>query len=110
MHRLAAGPGRPRLGRENLMKKTILALAAAATIAVGTLSTPTPAAARNWLVPGIIGLGAAVIIGSALADHPGYYRYDDYDEYAGPNCYWARKAWRDEDGRVHYGRPRRFCD
>jgi hypothetical protein len=92
------------------MKKTIVALAAVATIAVGSMSTP--ADARN----GAIGLGilggvvAGAIIGSAIANHDGYYRYDDYREYAGPNCYWARRAWRDEDGYVHYGRPRKFCD
>jgi hypothetical protein len=95
------------------MKKTIFALVAAATIAVSTLS-PTPADAR-WRGGGI-GLGilggvvAAVIIGNAISNHPGYYTYDGYGEYAGPNCYWARKAWRDEDGNVHYSRPRKFCD
>jgi hypothetical protein len=96
------------------MKKTIFALAAVATIVVGTLTTPTPADAR---VRGLgLGLGilggvvAATIIGNAIASHPGYYTYDDYGEYAGPNCYWARKAWRDEDGNVRYSRPRKFCD
>jgi MFS family permease len=95
------------------MKKTIFVLAAVATIVVGTLSTPTPADAR-WRGGGI-GLGilggvvAGAIIGSAIADHDGYYRYDDYRD-APRGCYWARKAWRDEDGNVHYGRPRQFCD
>ncbi len=57
------------------MKKTILALAAIAAIAVSTLS-PTPADAR-WR--GGVGLGilggvvAGTIIGSAIASHPGYY-------------------------------------
>jgi MFS family permease len=95
------------------MKKTIFVLAAVATIVVGTLSAPTPADAR-WRGGGI-GLGilggvvAGAIIGSAIADHDGYYRYDDYRD-APRGCYWARKAWRDEDGNVHYGRPRQFCD
>ncbi len=95
------------------MKKTILAIAAAATIAASTLS-PTTADARNRglnLGLGILGgVAAAVIIGNAINNHPGYYTYDDYGEYAGPGCYWARKAWRDQDGNVHYSRPRRFCD
>ena len=95
------------------MKKTILAIAAAATIAASTLS-PTPADARNrglGLGLGILGgVAAAVIIGNAINNHPGYYTYDDYGEYAGPGCYWARRAWRDQDGNVHYSRPRRFCD
>jgi hypothetical protein len=95
------------------MKKTIFALAAVATIVVGTLSAPTPADAR-WRGGGI-GLGilggvvAGAIIGSAIANHDGYYRYDDYRD-APQGCYWARKAWRDPDGNVHYGRPRQFCD
>jgi len=93
------------------MKKTILALAAAATITVGTLSAPSPAAARNGWIPGIIGgIIVGTIVGTAIASHPGWYTYDDYDEDAGPGCYWARRAWRDENGNVHYGRPRRFCD
>jgi hypothetical protein len=95
------------------MKKTIFALAAAATIAASTLSPTTADARPRGLGLGLGILGAVVvgtIIGNAIANHPGYYTYDDYDEYAGPGCYWARKAWRDEDGRVHYSRPRRFCD
>jgi hypothetical protein len=92
------------------MKKTILALAAAATIAASTLA-PTSADARGGFLPGLLGgIVVGAIVGSAIASHPGYYRYDDYDEYAGPNCYWARRAWRDEDGNVHYSRPRKFCD
>jgi hypothetical protein len=97
------------------MKKTIFALAAVATIAVGTLS-PTPAdAQRNGLGIGLGILGGVVvgtIIGSAIANHPGYYRYDDYDGPAPYDCrgYWARKAWRDQDGNVHYGRAQYFCD
>ena len=96
------------------MKKTILALAAAATIAVATLSAPTTAdAQRRGFGLGLGILGAVVvgtIIGNAIVNHPGYYTYDDYSEYAGPGCYWARRAYRDEDGNVRYSRPRRFCD
>ena len=93
------------------MKKTIFALAAAATIFAATLSTPADARWRG----GGIGLGilggvvAATIIGTAIANHDGYYRYDEYGD-APRGCYWARKAWRDPDGYVHYGRPRQFCD
>jgi MFS family permease len=97
------------------MKKTIFALVAVAAIAMSTLS-PTPADAR-WRGGGI-GLGilggvvVGTIIGSAIANHPGYYRYDDYYGDAPYDCrgYWARKAWRDQDGNVHYGRPQYFCN
>ena len=94
------------------MKKTIFALAAVATIVASTLS-PTPADAQRGgfgLGLGILGgVVAGAIIGSAIANHEGYYRYDDYRD-APRGCYWARKAWRDPDGYVHYGRPRQFCD
>jgi len=94
------------------MKKTIFALAAAATIAVSTLSpTPADAQRRGWgLGAGILGgVIVGTIIGTAIANHDGYYRYDNYRD-APPGCYWARQAWRDEYGNVHYGRPRQFCD
>jgi hypothetical protein len=98
------------------MKKTILALATSAVLAVATLA-PTTADAR-WRGPGI-GLGilggvvVGAILGSAIAGHPGYYAYDDYNSPAPRACpaggYWARQAWHDEYGGVHYGRARYFC-
>jgi len=99
------------------MKKTIFALAAAATVAASTLSMPTPADAR-WRGGGV-GLGIlggivlGTIIGTAIVNHPGYYTYDGYyadPPYGCPNGgYWARKAWHDDEGNVIYGRPRYFC-
>ena len=95
------------------MKKTILALAAIAAIAVSTLS-PTPADAR-WR--GGVGLGilggvvAGTIIGSAIAGHPGYYGYE-YDGPAPVACdgYWARRRLYDRDGNfMGWSRPRYFC-
>jgi len=94
------------------MKKTVLAIAAAATIAVSTLTAPTPVYAQRGLGIGLGILGGVVvgtIIGSQIARHPGYYTYEDYGPAPG-GCYWARKAWRDQDGNVRYGRPRQFCD
>jgi hypothetical protein len=98
------------------MKKTIFALAAAATIAVSTLS-PTPADARvRGLGLGLGILGGVVvgtIIGSAIVNHPGYYAYEDYNVAAPYGCpnggFWARKAWHDDEGNVRYGRARYFC-
>ena len=99
------------------MKKTILAIAAAATIAVSTFSVPTPADARNrglGLGLGILGgVMVGAIIGNAIANHPGYYTYDGYYGDAPYGCpyggYWARKAWHDNEGNVRYGKPRYFC-
>lgn len=100
------------------MKKTLFAFAAAATIAAGTLAAPSTAEARCYGWGCGVGLGvlggvvAGTIIGTAIASHPGYYRYDGYYGDAPYDCrgYWARKAWRDPDGHVHYGRPQYFCD
>jgi hypothetical protein len=98
------------------MKKTILAVATCAVLAVATLAPTTADARPRGLGLGLGILGAVVvgtIIGTAIADHPGYYTYDDYD-YAPPRrCpyggFWARKAWHDDEGNVRYGRPVYFC-
>jgi len=95
------------------MRKTIFALAAAATIAVSTLS-PTPADARwrGGLGLGILGgVAAGVIVGAAIAGHPGYYGYD-YDGPAPIACdgYWARQKRFDAYGNfVGWSRPHWFC-
>ena len=60
---------------------------------------------------GLLGLGAAVVIGSAIASHPGYYAY----EYDGPppvQCdgYWGRKRVYDRYGnQIGWSEPRWFC-
>ena len=68
------------------MKKTILALAAAATIAVGTLSRPDPRRrplhTAAWVGGGLV---AGAIIGGAIANcHPRYY--------ARPPATWSTRA------------------
>jgi hypothetical protein len=97
------------------MKKAILALAAVATIAAGSLMTPNPADARCrgcGLGLGIVGgLAAGAIIGSAIASHPGYYAYE-YDGPAPAACpgYWARRPLYDRFGnQVGWSRPHWFC-
>jgi len=101
------------------MKKTILALAAAATIAAGTLATPQAADARCRGCG--VGLGvfggfvAGTILGAALANHPGYYRYD-WDGPAPYGCpygpgYWARQPIYDRNGnQIGWSKPHYFCD
>jgi hypothetical protein len=106
--------------QETTMKKTILAIAAAATVATSGIVAPTGAEARGRggaVAAGIIGgLAAGAIIGGALSSRPAYaapraYYYEPEPVYVAPRprCFWTRgePMW---DG---YGwvRPRvRVCD
>jgi hypothetical protein len=92
------------------MKKTLTALAAAATIAVAAVAAPQQAEARGGrIAAGIIGgLAVGAIIGSAVnSSHygPGYYAYGP-GPYYGPACYWTRQrvfdgfGWRWQRVRV----------
>jgi len=102
------------------MKKAILAIAAAATLAAGTLSVPTAADARCHgcgIAAGVLGgLAAGAIVGSAIANaspRGGYVVYDDYDEPPPYRChdgYWARKRLYNRDGDfVGWTRPHFVC-
>ena len=102
------------------MKKAILAIAAAATIAVGTLSVPTTADARCRGCGVGLGVLGGVIIGGAIANSqpryapaPGYVVYEGYGAPYPVDCpggYWARRPLRDGYGNVvGWSRPRFFC-
>lgn len=107
------------------MKKTILAVATAATLGVATLSAPAPAEARCHgcgVAAGVIGgLAAGAIIGGAIANSepryyapaPGYIAYEGYAQpvpVACPGGYWARKRLYDRWGNfVGWSRPRFIC-
>jgi hypothetical protein len=107
------------------MKKVLIALAAAATLAAGTLSAPTSADARCHgcaVGAGVIGgLAAGAIIGGAIANSqpryapaPGYVVYRDYYEpypAACPGGYWARRplAYDAYGSPVRWSRPRFIC-
>jgi hypothetical protein len=72
------------------MRKSLIALAAAATIAVAAVAAPTAAEARRgWWGPALGGFAAAAIIGSAFAQP--YYGYGGYyggGYYGGYNAYY----------------------
>jgi len=106
------------------MKKTLFALAAAATIAAGTLSAPPPAQARCVgcaVGAGVAGgLVAGAIIGGAIANSqpryapaPGYVVYEGYGAPYPVGCpggYWARRPLHDGYGNfVGWSRPRFIC-
>jgi len=107
------------------MKKTMLALATVATMAVGTLSVPTTADARCYgcavgagVAAGVIG---GAIIGGAIANSqpryyapaPGYVVYECYGAPypAGFPCgYLSRRPLRDAYGNfIGWSKPRFIC-
>ena len=107
------------------MKKTFVALAAAATLGLATVAAPTNANAGCWgfgcaLAVGL-GVATGVAIGTAAANsaYPAYAPAPGYVAYAGygapypvacPNGYWARRPVTDAYGNVvAYSRPRFFC-
>lgn len=85
------------------MRKSLLAIAAAAMLALGSLAAPQPAQARNGgaVAAGIIGgLAAGAIIGSAAAHGPYYYGPPGYYYGPGPvyyyrphHCWWRHERW-----------------
>jgi hypothetical protein len=112
--------------KETLMKKTLIALAAAATVATTIAATPTPADARCFgcaVGAGVLGgFVAGAIVGNAVANAappayvagpgPGYVVYPAYAApLPGPRCYWTRQPVYDMYGNVvgWRGRPIAVC-
>jgi hypothetical protein len=92
------------------MRKTLIAITAAAALTVGAVSAPQPAEARGGaLAAGVIGgLAAGAIIGSAAYGPYGYYGGPAYYgpgygyAYAPGPCYWQRqRVWDGFGWRVH---------
>jgi len=90
------------------MKKTLLALCAAATLAVSAVAVPAPAQAQRGVAIG----------GAAIASQNGYYG-PGYGYYApgpayvaepgyGPDCFWQRQRFW--DGYTWRIRRVRVCD
>jgi hypothetical protein len=91
------------------MRKTLMALAAVATLAVSAVAAPAPANAQRYLGAAVAGgiLGGA-IVGGAIANGPygygpGYYG-PGYGYYGGPayvadpGCVWQRERFWDGYG------------
>src|SRR5262249_8595839 len=123
--KLWTSAGLPPTLKERLMKKTLVALAAAATVATAIAATPTPADARCWgcaVGAGVLGgFVAGAIVGNAVANSqpayvaapgPGYVVYPAYAaRLPGPGCYWTRMPVYDMYGNVvgWRGRPVAVC-
>jgi hypothetical protein len=96
------------------MRKTLMALAAVATLAVSAIAAPAPAHAQRGLGAAVAGgLIGGAIVGGAIASSPGYYGYGPgyygpgygYGGPAyvaapgpGPGCYWQRQRFWDGYG------------
>jgi hypothetical protein len=98
------------------MRKTLMALAAVATLAVSAVAAPAPAHAQRYLGAAVAGgLIGGAIVGGAIAASPGYYGYGPgyygpgYGYYGGPayvaapgpggpGCYWQRQRFWDGYG------------
>jgi hypothetical protein len=87
------------------MKKTLMAIAAAATLAVSMLAGPAPAQAQRGVAAGVAaGLIGGAIVGGAIASQNGYYGpgyYGGPAYVAGPGyggCYWQRQRFWDGYG------------
>ena len=81
------------------MRKTLLAIAAAATLAVSSVAAPQQAEAGGRhggaVAAGIIGgIAVGALIGGALASQPRHYYYDPGPAYYyRPRCFWARERY-----------------
>jgi hypothetical protein len=89
--------------RGEAMKRTLMALAAAATVALSTLAS-APAHAQRGVAAGVAaGLLGGAIVGGAIASQNGYYG-PGYGYYGGPayvaapGCYWQRQRFWDGYG------------
>jgi hypothetical protein len=99
------------------MRKTLIAIAAAATVALVSVAAPQPAQARGGrIAAGVIGgLALGGILGAAAASHGPYYygpgyAYGPGPVYYGPDdCYWTRQRFWD-GYRWRLGRPVQVCD
>ena len=106
------------------MRKTFMAVTAAASLGLATLSAPTTAEAGcwGWGCGVAVGLGVltGVAVGTAVANAnagyapvPGYVAYPGYAAAVPVGCpggYWARRPLYDAYGNVvAYSRPRFFC-
>jgi len=94
------------------MKKTLMALGAAATLAVSAVAIPAPGHAQRGVAAGVAaGLVGGAIVGGAIASQngyygpgyyapaPGYYGGPAYAADAGyPPCVWQRQRFWDGYG------------
>lgn len=91
------------------MKKTLIAIAAAATVTLATVAAPQPAEARHGRNGALIGgLAVGALLGAAVASGPYGYGYGPGPYYAsgpayyGPGCYWTRdRVWTGYGWRWH---------
>ncbi len=100
------------------MKKTLMALGAAAALTISAVCIPAPAQAQRGVAAGVAaGLLGGAIVGGAIASQNGYYGPGyygpGYGYYGGPAygaepCIWQRQRFW--DGYGWRARNVRVCD
>jgi hypothetical protein len=112
---VSLGASRPFL-EETMMKKTLTALLAVATIAgtLAALATDADAQRRRFWGPAVgLGVIGGLALGAYLATRPrGYVVYEGYGQPVyGAGCYWASQPVYDRWGRVvgYTGQPVQVC-
>jgi hypothetical protein len=93
------------------MKRTLMALAAVATLAVSAVAVSAPAHAQRGVGVGIAaGLLGGAIIGGAIASSPYYYGPGYYPGYYRPYGYYGGPAYVADDAYGCYWQRQRFWD
>jgi hypothetical protein len=98
------------------MRKTLTAIAAAATLTLAIVAAPQQAEARHGRNAAIIGgLALGALAGAAIANGgyyyapgPAYYYAPGPGYYYGPRCYWTHQRYW--SGRHWHSRRVRVCD
>ena len=97
------------------MRKTLTAIAVAATFALASVAIPQPAQARhgNNAAAIIGGLAAGALLGAAVANGPyyngpGYYYGPPRRYYYRPHCWWSRERYW--NGYRWHSHRVRVCD
>src|ERR1700731_3612236 len=88
--------------RGKAMKRTLMAIAAAATLALSTLAAPAPASAQRGVAAGVAAglIGGAIVGGAIASSRPGYAAPAPVYVEEAPACrmvrerFWDGYGWR----------------
>src|SRR6476659_654543 len=95
-------------GKGEAMKKTLMALAAVATLAVSAVAMPAPALAQRGVAAGVAAglIGGAIVGGAIASQNPYYYPQGYYAPGYGPGYYAGGPAYVVDPGPCFWQRQR----